>query len=263
MISSLFHCQSLTTGHVPISSGYLLFSALSRYLGDSPEGRILHAEDEGRIFTLSPMMPDYFWTTYRCAPKNGNIFFEKGASFAFRASFSDADVFHGFASGVVGAALTIDGAGFRVLKASRPGENEMSRQISVEELNSIPPSLDVFVNFVLPTGFKSNDRQITFPAPEIFFGSLAIRLQKIVKAEAFADNTILRRVLVEDHFLSSVAVRLKNNQIFRGCVGKVHYSLGALSEPERGSLSRLAALAPFCGVGYKVTQGMGLVDIRF
>jgi CRISPR-associated endoribonuclease Cas6 len=214
------------------------------------------------------MMPDYFWTTFRCTPKNGNIFFEKGASFAFRASFSDADVFRGFASHVVGATLTIDGAGFGVLGASQPGENEMSRRISVEELERILPYSDVSVDFILPTGFKSGNRQITFPTPEIFFGSLSIRLQKttaqkIMAMEAPFGNTVFSRVSVKDHSLSSTAVRLKNGQVFRGCIGGVRYSFESLSEAERAFLSRLAALAPFCGVGYKVTQGMGLVKIQF
>jgi CRISPR-associated endoribonuclease Cas6 len=268
LISSLFHCQALDAGHVPISNGYLLFSALSRRLGDSPEGRFLHAEDDGRLFTLSPLMPDYFWTTFRCTSKNGNIFFEKGASFAFRVAFSDAGAFRGFASRTAGAVLTVDGAGFRILRASQPGEDEMSRQMSVGELRRTPPSSGVSVEFILPAGFKSGGRQITFPTPEIFFGSLSIRLQKALKTEvppgdAAFDSAVFGRVLVEDYSLSSAVVRLKNNQIFRGCVGKVRYSFGTLSEEERAFLSQLAALAPFCGVGYKAAQGMGLVKVQF
>jgi CRISPR-associated endoribonuclease Cas6 len=269
LLSSLFHCQAIDVGHIPISSGYLLFSALSRHLADCPEEHILHSEDDGRCFTLSPLMPDYFWTTFRCTPKDGNIFFEKGAPFAFRASFADADTFRGFASRVVGATLTLDGAGFKVLDASQPGENEMSRQITMEELDQMSPHSEVSVNFILPTGFKSNNRQVTLPAPEIFFSSLSIRLQKILKMEALFnmealfDIEVFSRVAVKDHSLSSAAVRLKNNQVFRGCVGKIHYSFDSLSEEERTFLSRLAALAPFCGVGYKVAQGMGLVKIQF
>jgi CRISPR-associated endoribonuclease Cas6 len=262
LISSLFYCRAIDAGHIPISSGYLLFSALSRCLENFPEGRILHSE-EGRFFTLSSLMPDYFWTTFRCTSKNGNIFFEKGASFTFRASFSDAGMFRGFTSRVVGTTLTIDGAGFKVLDASQPGENEMSRQTTMEELDRISPYSDVSVDFILPAGFKSGNRQITFPTPEIFFGSLSIRLQKIMTMEAPFDGSVFSRVSVRDYALSSAAVRLKNNQVFRGCVGKVRYSFEALSETERVFLSRLAALAPFCGVGYKVAQGMGLVKIQF
>jgi CRISPR-associated endoribonuclease Cas6 len=262
LISSLFHCQALDAGYIPISNGYLLFSALSRCLGDSPEGRFLHAEDDGRFFTLSPLMPDYFWTTFRCSPKNGNIFFEKEASFAFRVTFSDAGAFRAFTSRTAGAVLTIDGAGFRILGASQPGENEMSRQMDAEELRQTPPSSGVSVEFLLPAGFKSGGRQITFPTPEIFFGSLSIRLQKTLKIDVPFGSAAFGRVLVEDYALSSAVVRLKNNQIFRGCAGRVRYSFGALSGEERAFLSQLAALAPFCGVGYKVAQGMGLVKVR-
>ncbi|MDR1649709.1 MAG: CRISPR system precrRNA processing endoribonuclease RAMP protein Cas6, partial [Synergistaceae bacterium] len=159
--------------------------------------------------------------------------------------------------------LTIGGAGFRVLNASQPGENEMSRLIDAEELRQTPPSSGVSVDFLLPAGFKSGGRQITFPTPEIFFGSLSIRLQKIAQMEAPFDGALFGRVSVGDYSLSSVAVRLKNDQVFRGCVGNARYSFGTLSEAEQAFLSRLAALAPFCGVGYKVAQGMGLVKIRF
>jgi CRISPR-associated endoribonuclease Cas6 len=259
----LFYCQALDSGHIPISGGYLLFSALSQCLEGSPASDFLQAEDGERFFTLSPMMPDYFWTTYRCTSRDGNIFFEKGASFAFRAAFSDADVFQCLTSRVVGASLTIGGAGFKVLRASLPGENEMSRQTSVEELLQILPYLGVSVDFILPTGFKSGGRQITFPTPETFFGSLLIRLQKFIKTKISFDSTVFSRVLTGDYALSSTAVRLKNNQIFRGCTGNVRYSFATLSEAERAFLSRLTALAPFCGVGYKVAQGMGLVKIHY
>jgi CRISPR-associated endoribonuclease Cas6 len=231
-------------------------------LGNSPAGRLLHAEDGERLFTLSPMMPDYFWTTYRCAPKGGNILFERGASFAFRASFQDAEVFHGFSSHVIDTILTLDGTGFKVL-ASQPGENEMSRQMSMEELSQIPPSSGVSVDFILPAGFKSAGRQTTFPLPETFFSSLSIRWQKIMGTEGPFDKSIFDRVSVEDYTLSSVAVRLKNNQVHRGCVGRIRYSFAALPEAERAFPSRLTALAPFCGVGYKVAQGMGLIGFNF
>jgi hypothetical protein len=219
LFSSLFYCQALDTGHIPISGGYLLFSALSRRLEGSPASDFLHAEGGECFFTLSPMMPDYFWTTYRCTSRDGNVFFEKGTSFAFRAAFSDSDAFRCFASRVVGASLAIGGAGFKVLRASQPGENEMSRQTSVEELRKTPPYSDISVDFILPTGFKSSGRQITFPTPEIFFGSLLIRLQKFMKSQSSFDSAFFGRVLVEDYALSSTAVRLKNDQVFRGCAG--------------------------------------------
>jgi len=132
-----------------------------------------------------------------------------------------------------------------------------------EELAFIPPHRKVFVDFILPTGFKSNDRQSTFPTPELFFTSLALRRQKRSEVKEAFDKSVFSKVLVEKYSLFSVAVRLKNAQTFLGCVGSVRYSFEQLSETERTFLSDLASLAPFCGVGYKVTQGMGLVKVRF
>ena len=263
MLSSLFFCKAVNGGHLPLSSGYLLFSAISKHLGSSAAGDLLHVRDEGQFFTLSSMMPDYFWRTFRCASQNGNVFFDKGAPFTFRASFSDAPAIDDFASHIVGTSLTLGGASFKVLKASQVGENDMSRRVDFEDLALIPPFPEVSVDFILPTGFKSNDRQMIFPVPELFFGSLAIRWQKGTKAKELFDKTLFSRVLVESYSLSTAAVRLKNDQVFRGCVGNVRYSFKELSEAERISLSRLVSIAPFCGVGYKVAQGMGLVKIQF
>jgi CRISPR-associated endoribonuclease Cas6 len=208
-------------------------------------------------------MPDYFWKTFRCAPQQGDIVFEKGAFFAFRVSLSNADAFEDFSSRVLGASLTLGGASFEVLEASRSGENAMSRRITLRELSLIPPFTGVSVDFLLPAGFKSNDRQNIFPTPELFFGSVAIRRQKQAGTEEAFDKTLFSRVSVANYSLSSRAVRLKNNQVFRGCVGNVRYSFEGLPKTDQAYLSQLAALAPFCGVGYKVTQGMGMVKIHF
>ncbi|GHS92406.1 hypothetical protein AGMMS50276_00220 [Synergistales bacterium] len=263
MISSLFYCKALDGGYVSLSNGYLLFSALSARLGDSPAGKTLHERNDEDFFTLSSIMPDYFWTTFRCAPKNGNIVFEKGAPFAFRVSFLDNDTFEDFSSLILGTNLTLGGAAFKVISASKSGDNEMSRRVDMKELSLTPPFSGVSVSFLLPTGFKSNDRQVIFPTPELFFGSLSLRLQRCIKTEDVFDKTVFSLVLVNSYSLSSFAARLKNNQIFRGCVGKVRYSFDGLTNTERALLSRLTSLAPFCGVGYKVAQGMGLVKIQF
>jgi CRISPR-associated endoribonuclease Cas6 len=263
VLSSLFFCHAADAGYMPLSSGYLLFSALSKHLGASTAGELLHTWDEGQFFTLSSIMPDYFWKTFRCSSQDGNILFEKGALFAFRASFPDVPVFDDFASSVVGASLTLGSAAFKILKASQIGENDMSRRMDFDDLTLIPPFPEVAVDFILPTGFKSNERQMIFPVPELFFGSLAIRWQKGTKTETPFDKNLFNRVSVESYSLSSAATSLKNNQVFRGCVGSARYSFKKLSEAERAFLSRLASLAPFCGVGYKVAQGMGLVKVQF
>jgi CRISPR-associated endoribonuclease Cas6 len=254
MVSSFFLCKATNAGHVPLSNGYLLFSALFARLGDS-------FNNDG-FFTLSSLMPDYFWTTFRCAPKNGDIVFEKGALFSFRVSFLDDDVFENFSSHVTGTRLTLGGAAFQVLSASLGGGAETSRRMGIEELSLIPSCSGVSVHFLLPTGFKSNDRQNIFPAPELFFGSLALRWRKWTKTEDVFDKAPFSLVLVDSYSLSSFAVRLKNNQVFRGCVGNVRYSFSGLPDADRAFLSRLSSLAPFCGVGYKVTQGMGLVKVQ-
>ena len=262
MFSSLFSCQS-EGGNLPLSNGYLLFSALSRHFALYPGQDILHKQETGDLFTLSALMPDYFWKKPRWTFKSKDIAFEKGALFAFRVSFQEDRAFELFSSKIVGARLTLGGASFKVLRAFPREENELCQQVSLEELKSVPPYSGISVDFLLPAGFKSSDKQNIFPTSELFFGSLALRWQRWAKTEEVFDKTLFNRVLIEQFSLSSVAVRLKNDQVFRGCVGNVRYSFRNLSETGKQFLSLLATLAPFCGVGYKVTQGMGLVKIRF
>ena len=263
MISSLFFCEALDSGHLPVSSGYLLLSALSRQLASTEVGEMIHVRDEGQFFTLSSLRPEYFWKTFRSTSHEGNLTFDKGDLFAFRVSLPNAEIFENFSSHVIGTQLALGGAGFKVLKNSQVGENDMSCWMESEELALIPPHRRVSVDFILPTGFKSNERQSTFPTPELFFTSLALRWQKWGKTSESFDQNVFSKVLVEKYSLFSAAVRLKNAQTFLGCVGSVRYSFEQLSETERAFLSGLASLAPFCGVGYKVTQGMGLVKVRF
>jgi CRISPR-associated endoribonuclease Cas6 len=175
----------------------------------------------------------------------------------------DAKSLEDFSSQATGAILTMGGASFRVLGASAIDENEMSQCLDMKKQDLTQPFHGVSIDFLLPTGFKSNNRQVIFPTPELFFGSLAIRWLKLTQNGEPYDPVAFGMVMVENYSLSSAAVRLKNNQVFRGCVGNVRYSFNALPDESRSFLSRLASLAPFCGVGYKVSQGMGLVKIRF
>jgi CRISPR-associated endoribonuclease Cas6 len=262
MFSSLFYCQSEEGNYLPLSNGYLLFSALSRHFTLYPGQDILHEQETGGLFTLSALMPDSFWKKPGWTFKK-DIALEKGALFAFRISFQEDRAFEFFSSNIVGARLTLGGASFKVLRAFPREENELCQQISLEELKSVPPYSGISVDFLLPAGFKSSDKQNIFPTSELFFGSLALRWQRWAKTGEAFDQTLFSSVLIEQFSLSSVAVRLKNDQIFRGCIGNVCYSFRNLSETGKRFLSLLAALAPFCGVGYKVTQGMGLVKIRF
>jgi CRISPR-associated endoribonuclease Cas6 len=262
MISSLILCHSINAGLLPVSNGYLLHSALSLLLESTPAAVALHPKGKERFFTLSPMMPESFWSTQSHPRQKGDFSFECGAPFAFRVSFSDEALYDSFVSRVSGAQITLGGAGFSVTRVSIPGENETSRRFTAEELAEIQPFQGISVDFVLPTGFKSNERQVTFPTPELFFGSIAARMEIVSGDAQDFDRSVFGRVLVGNYDLSSSAVQLKNDQVFRGCVGRVVYSFGNLPERERVFLSQAAALAPFCGVGYKVSQGMGLVRVR-
>ena len=87
MISSLVFCRAMMDGYVPVSNGYLLFSALSHRIAAVDSSQLLHQEKH--LFCCSALLPEFFWQTLRCSSSNGKIHFNKKDIFAFRISFLD------------------------------------------------------------------------------------------------------------------------------------------------------------------------------
>jgi len=219
---------------------------------------------------LSALTPESFWRTLHYSWGKGVLQLQKGDRLAFRVSFLDDALLEPFAEVVTGSSLTLGGAPVGVKRVSRPGENAMSRQTDEGALRETPPCGGADVTFLSPTGFKSGAVQNIFPAPELWFGSLAARWKT-----AYGENPLenlklehpiknaLANTFVADYSLRSAAVVLKENLVFRGCVGRVRYVWKNESTAVRKALACLTAFAFFCGVGYKTTQGMGQVLAEF
>ena len=275
MISSLVLCEALSDGHVPVSNGYLLFSALTRRLSGVGGPEPLHGAPGFKGVALSALTPESFWRTLHYSWGKGVLQLQKGDKLAFRVSFLDDALLELFAEAVTGSSLTLGGAPVGVKRVSRPGENAMSRQTDEGALRETPPCGGADVTFLSPTGFKSGAVQNILPTPDLSFRSLAARwktaygenpLEDLKQENSKLENPIknaLVNTFVADYSLRSAAVVLKENLVFRGCVGRVRYVWKNESTAVRKALACLTAFAFFCGVGYKTTQGMGQVLAEF
>ena len=261
MISSLVLCEALSDGHVPVSNGYLLFSALTRRLSEFGGPELLHGAPGFKGVALSALTLEFFWRTLYYSWGKGVLQLRKGDALAFRIAFLEDALLDSFAQAVAGSSLTLGGAPIGVRKVSRPGENAMSRRTDEGALRESPPCGGVDVTFLSPTGFKSGSVQNILPAPELWFHSLAARW-KTAYGESLIEDT-LENTFVADYSLRSAAVVLKDNLVFRGCVGRVRYVWKNERMAVRKALACLTAFAFFCGVGYKTTQGMGQVMTEF
>lgn len=266
MISSLVLCEALSDGHVPVSNGYLLFSALARRLSEFGGPEPLHGAPGFKGVALSALTPESFWRTLHYSWGKGVLQLQKGDRLAFRVSFLDDALLEPFAEAVTGSSLTLGGAPVGVKRVSRPGENAMSRQTDEGALRESPPCGGVDVTFLSPTGFKSGAVQNILPSPELWFRSLAARWKTAYgenPLENLGQENPIKNTFVADYSLRSAAVVLKENLVFRGCVGRVRYVWKNESTAVRKALACLTAFAFFCGVGYKTTQGMGQVLAEF
>lgn len=261
MISSLVLCEALSDGHLPVSNGYLLFSALTRRLSERGVPECLHGVSGFNGAALSALTPESFWRTLHYSWGKGVLQLKKGEKLAFRVSFLEDALLDSFAQAVAGSSLTLGGAPIGVRHVSCPGENAMSRRVNEEELRESPPCNGADVVFLSPSGFKSGSVQNILPEPIFWFRSLAARW-KAAYGESLIEDT-LENTFVADYSLRSAAVLLKESLVFRGCVGRIRYVWKNERTAVRKALACLTAFAFFCGVGYKTTQGMGQVMTEF
>lgn len=87
MISSLVLCEALSDGHLPVSNGYLLFSALTRRLSERGVPECLHGVSGFNGAALSALTPESFWRTLHYSWGKGVLQLKKGEKLAFRVSF--------------------------------------------------------------------------------------------------------------------------------------------------------------------------------
>lgn len=131
-------------------------------------------------------------------------------------------------------------------------------------LNQRPSKLVVV--FRTPTSFRRQGEQVLFPLPGLVFGSLASRWNAFapwaLPSDRFAEFELLR---VSRYELRTSVVKF-SRFVLLGFVGRITYTLPRdMPAPIVVMIAALGRYAPYAGVGYRTTMGMGGVetDIRW
>jgi CRISPR-associated endoribonuclease Cas6 len=199
--------------------------------------------------------------------KDGKL--DPGAAYKLRLTALDRRVAEIFESarreGVLkpGAEVELDYLRFQVREAAK-GETGLASTTYQSLTNSLfapqPPPRKLILQFVSPTVFKSERRQMPFPMPDLVFGSLldhwnasgSIPTGLPEEARKYA-----RECLRPGRFdLHSRVLRLYG-EVFRGFVGRVSFYTYTYDRYWMGMMAMLAEYSVYAGVGAKTTMGLG------
>ena len=134
-----------------------------------------------------------------------------------------------------------------------------------ESLATLPPQNELSMQFLSPTLFKLGSAFLTLPIPtNVFRGPYRTW-------NAFAPPSLqipsdwldwcADHVFVTTHHIETVTVSLSRNaQPLIGFVGNVSFTARSPSLLYLSLWQALSHLAVYCGIGYKTTMGMGVVE---
>ncbi len=130
----------------------------------------------------------------------------------------------------------------------------------IEEAFSLNHSIFV-VEFLTPTSFRSQGKQILYPSSELVLRSLSARWntfcnERMPKSDMNWDNVLW----ISQFNLRTESITFGNYQIV-GSVGRVKYIPARVSQNSFDTKMAHALLkfGNFCGVGYKTTMGLGKI----
>ncbi len=239
-----------TQGH----RAHALFLELMRQ-ADPALAAMLHADGLVKPFTVAPLQ------------ERGRRL-QAGDEYLVRLALLRSDLYLPFASAFLRGAppeLHVGTARFAVREVqTTPQGHPWAGVASWQELLAGGrPAETISLTFATPAAFtksadeRGNKRIGLFPEPEAVFGSLLRRWNVLAPAPMPDDLLDRLEVLPSRYELSTAMLQFgKGPQL--GFAGSCAYQVRG-PETERRLLATLADAAFFLGVGYKTTQGMGLV----
>lgn len=134
-----------------------------------------------------------------------------------------------------------------------------------EQLLQTPFSSSITFHFVSPTVFNVGERQFSlFPHPELVWGSLLRSWNTHAPSTLHLDRASLLSSLQKHSYLVegklATATVSFSHARQKGFQGLCQFTL-AQEDSSTQALCALAAFAPYAGVGYKTTMGMGQVRV--
>lgn len=244
---------------LPASNGYLLFSLICALARGSALDSVLHpdAQEGEKVVSIGMVRPQG-----QSAFGTEDLHFVRGATARARVSFirdTDGDRFESLLRPRQGTTVRLGTSLFILESLLVPGEDELALSLSSTQLIPSTPPDSVGLHFVSPAGFKRDGRQFFLPLPELIFGGLLRRWRFFFGTEEWTGfEESLPHIELRNYRVESRAVRLKQDRILRGFCGEAEFALPGKID-SKATLSALAGLAFFTGVGYKTAQGMGEV----
>jgi len=165
-----------------------------------------------------------------------------------------------------GATIELDYLPFRVeAVCSRPDQHPWAACAGYADLSAAcllgerPPARQIGLQFTSPVVFKSQERHIPVPLPELVFNSLLDRWNALAPLAfpAEARRYAAECLAISRYRLETRGVPLKNGGLRVGAVGSILYTALNYDRYWLSVLHTLAAFALFAGVGAGVSMGLG------
>ncbi len=260
--SILLEFQAQYEALVPRTTGRLLHAVFLNLIAQFDEARSKHLHDEPhyRPFTISSLQGAQIHEEY--------VLLRRGQTYTCRVTFLDGgDLQQQFLThvGQVHAIpVHLDKALLsltRVISTPMMDPRGWVSSTTWKTLVTLPPADLITMRFLSPTAFSMGDRTFKlFPDPTWVWGSLVRDWNRYAPACFQVDKTFIQEAAATTICVASCqelhteTVRYAS-YVQKGFLGTCSYTLQDLvSAPY---LTALAAVAPYAGVGYKTTMGMG------
>jgi len=224
---------------------------------DQPLGERLHGShaDRSKPFTLSPFFPES-----GLSADARNVVRHRWGLRLTCLDTSLAERLEGLLTASE-LALRVGDQALRLTLA--PGEPTGSRQVTYGELLASRPPVRLRFRFATPTTFRSGERNLLFPSPAFLFHGLQEKWGEYSDCPlpSFPAATFDACLNVARYDLNTTLLDFgRYRQV--GFVGTCEYlPLKGTDAAVWQAAAVLARFAPFAGVGYKTTMGMGQVTL--
>jgi len=252
-VKNLSEFETRTKGGEEVYKYFLSF--LSLY--DRKKASLLYDESDINPFSCSPII------TSR-KPQGGKIIFKEGEKFKFEIGLLTEEIKNWFEESLKvvlqkeDASVSFDGKIFKFIGL------KIKKSFDLEDVKRIIKSRDftkICITFKSPCVLKNREIISPFPEPEKVLKSILRRWDKFLPYEIGLLEEVFSKVMVERYKLKTEILAFKKFKLI-GFVGEVCYNLRKIAKEDRVKIALLFEYGTYSGVGYKVSMGMGKIDIK-
>lgn len=253
--------KAMEDGLLPFFNGTYIHGLFFKMINerDNEYSQILHNRDEQKPFTISNI--------YSKNATERHYIITRNQVYSFRLTFIDDETYGIY----VGAILKYqtNGTIFNIGQVRFIIDGfQVRNQLSLEEIveDDIAYTRNFEISYLSPTAFKRNGKNHLIPEPYSIFKSLSNRWNKYLDTDVIISEDefieIERSIYITKYKLETEMIELEKYKMI-GFKGKCTYEFAKDIDMEiLKKINYLLKFAPYCGVGYKTTMGMGQVGIR-